>query len=364
MLEGGSGMRNAAIKTVTLGLCVALLVSCQCSVSAEPYTFTNTSGQWTTTCNLEEPQGFTGDIYQYQYKQQTKQAQSLQDSLSSALQSSLTFTSNVDNKAHLYSRKEIAMTVPTFVSNRALLTDEEQALTEAFAEGLQRAGFACCAEPYLCAKLDTVYQEASESAIGQLPDWSTYERRLHSGNGDSIFTQDDTLVVFAAEVNGYPILPSLFGDYSDSDVPMFALAVIQQGQIVYVEIGCSYEITKERKVESTLVDWRTAADTAMQKALTTWQPALDSLSTQNTAGFDYAGFFEKYQPSFTLSAESMQACYYASNGILRPGWQVHFVLTVHLENADGLMPADIHHYLPEVVRYSYVVDALTGDVVI
>ncbi len=274
----------------------------------------------------------------------------------------LTLTANVDNSALLDSKADVTISVPTFVSEECALTETEQTMTEQFAEGLNAAGFSCYAEPYLCAKLSTVYQESNESVMGLLPDWTTYESRMHSGNGASIFTQDDVLVVLAAEVNGYPILPTLFGNFSDSDVPMFALAVLQQEQVAYVEIGCSYEITKERKIESALVDWKSAVDTAMQKALNTWQPAFDSLENQNASGFDYAGFFEAYQPSFTLSTDSIQACYYASNGILRPGWQVNFALTVNLENADALTPEEIHHYLPEVVRYSYVVDALTGDV--
>ena len=342
---------------------LALFMTFTTSAFADSYTFTTSSGRWTTTCDLEEPQGFSGDLYQYQYKQQTDTAQTLQDSLSSALQSPLTFTANIDNSAHLYSKEDVTISVPTFVSEGYTLTETEQTLTEQFAEGLNAAGFFCYAEPYLCAKLSTVYQESNESVMGLLPDWTTYESWMHSGNGDSIFAQDDVLAVFAAEVNGYPILPKLFGDFIDSDVPMFALAVIQQDQVAYVEIGCSYEITKERKIESALVDWKTAVDAAMQKALNTWQPAFNSLENQNASGFDYAGFFEAYQPSFTLSADSIQACYYASNGILRPGWQVNFVLTVSLENADALTPEEIHHYLPEVVRYSYVVDALTGDVV-
>lgn len=275
----------------------------------------------------------------------------------------MTFTTNVDNSAHLFSKTDVSISVPTFVSDDAALTEAEQALTTQFADGLNTAGFSCFGNPYLCAKLSTVFQESNESAIGSLPDWTTYESRLHSGNGASIFTQEDVLVVLATEVNGYPILLQLFGNFSDSDAPMFALAVIQQNQIVYIEIGCSYEITKERKIESSLVHWKSAVDTAMQKALNTWQPALDSLATQNTAGFDYAGFFDAYQPSFTLSTDSVQACYYASNGILRPGWQVNFVLTVNLENADVLTQADIHHYLPEVVRMTYVVDAMTGEAV-
>lgn len=343
---------------------LALFIIVSISALADSYTFTTSSGRWTTVCNLEEPAGFSGEIYQYQYKQQTKKAQTLQDSLSSALQSPLMFTANVDNSAHLYSKTDVSISVPTFVSDDAALTEAEQTLTAQLAEGLNSAGFPCYENPYLCAKLSTVFQEANESAIGSLPDWATYESRLHSGNGTSIFTQDDVLVVLAAEVNGYPILPQMFGNYSDSDVPMFALAVIQQEQIVYIEIGCSYEITKERKIESSLVEWKSAVDTAMQKALNTWQPAFDSLATQNTAGFDYAGFFDAYQPSFTLSTDSIQACYYASNGILRPGWQVNFVLMVNLENADELTPAEIHHYLPERVRMTYVVDAMTGEAVV
>ena len=39
------------------------------------------------------------------------------------------------------------------------------------------------------------------------------------------------------------------------------------------------------------------------------------------------------------------------------------MLTVNLENADALTQDDIHHYLPEVVRMTYVVDAMTGEAV-
>lgn len=357
-------MKNVTTKILIFSLCIGLLLSPQCIALADAYAFTNESGRWTTTCNLEEPAGFSGEIYQYQYQQQMKKAQTLQDSLSSALQSPLTLTANVDNSAHLYSKTDVSISAPTFVSKNDTLTGAEQTLTAQLVEGLNSAGFPCYENPYLCAKLSTAFQEANESAIGSLPDWTTYESWLHSGNGASIFTQDDVLVVLAAEVNGYPILPQMFGNYSDSDVPMFALAVIQQEKIVYIEIGCSYEMTKERKIQSSLVGWKTAVDTAMQKAMNTWQPALDSLATQNTAGFDYAGFFDAYQPSFTLSTDSIQACYYAGNGILRPGWQVNFVLTVNLENADELTPAEIHHYLSESVRMTYVVDAMTGEAVV
>lgn len=95
-------MKRAMIKVIIFSLCAVLLLSHQCVSFADLYTFTTSSGRWTTTCDLEEAVGFGSEIYQYQYKQQTKKAQTLQDSLSSALQSLVTFTTNVDNSAHLF----------------------------------------------------------------------------------------------------------------------------------------------------------------------------------------------------------------------------------------------------------------------
>lgn len=78
-------MTRAIIKVLIFSLCTVFLLAHQCISLADPYTFTTSSGRWTTTCDLEEPAGFDSEIYQYQYKQQTKKAQTLQDSLLSAL---------------------------------------------------------------------------------------------------------------------------------------------------------------------------------------------------------------------------------------------------------------------------------------
>lgn len=346
-------------------LIIALLLCQLCLIPvsrAASYEVNQQDGNWCILCSLEAPASFEGELYQYQYTQQKANMPQLREQLSTVYQGNLQADTGY-NPSFVFSDAPLNFSVPAFVSQEAIPTPEEQETITRLMQAMNSSDFHSADQPFLCASLETMLSEFNENTIGLLFDWERYAQAMRNGNQTFAPAPEDLLVVLVPEINGYPILPMLKGSYSDADVPMYVKAVLQQSKVGYLEIGCSYQIVKQRLIESKLIDWQTAIDTALNHGHSGFKSAFDAMATLQDAHFDYPAFFAAYQPSFALEADGVRACYYASSSVLRPAWQVNLTLSISLQNDAELTPQERHAYLPEKLRICYIVDAMTGEIV-
>ncbi len=334
------------------------------SASAESYQFDSTPDpDWHIHCSLEAPEPFADELYQYKYRQQKAEPQNMGAQLSAALEKQLSLTVDECSKSHVFSGKSAMMLlIPDFVTTDTVPSEAQRRVMERFRQGLEDAGFHPDSKPYLCISLEDLMHRRNAKAMGLLQDWPTFAWGICSESSVEP-AEDDLMVVYAAQINGYPILPALSGNFSDADVPMYGLMLVQQEQPGYVEIGCSYEIIKERRIDATPIDWKAAVDSAFQEAYKTWKPAFDARAISKEGFRDYEAFFTSYSPSFELSAHSVKLCYVAQDRVLSPAYQVNLVLQVHLAQDEGLSPEERHKYVPETLPITYVIHAMTGDIV-
>lgn len=330
---------------------------------AEQYPIYSTDGRWNKTCDLEAPEDFRNELYQYQYVQQKADTTRIQSLFTALYDASLAFKPDRENPSHIYLGDALMISIPTFVSQPTEPTEPEYHVIAQLEQGLSEAGFHPYKQPYLCASLNTLLQETNEGIMGRTFDWTRYLASICNESTAILPEIDDLVVVFVPEIDGYPVTPQLLGHYTETAVPMYAYALIRQDTVLYMDIGCAYEITKERRIETELVSWQSAVDTAMAYAENQWRQGFEAMATVRTENLDYPGFFAAYQPLFSLEAKRVTSCYYGSGGILRPAYQIDVALTITLENDEELTAQGRHSYLPEVLRYTYIVDAMTGDVV-
>lgn len=336
-----------------------------CSLStafAETYQDSREDGNWKVSWNLEAPESFQDELYQYQYVRQEADLKQFSEQLSPLLGERMALKTGTQNPSHLYADESMYnLGIPDFVSQEALPSAAEQTVIDSLAQRLEQCGFPCFAQPYVCATLETLRCDENDMVMGKVDDWASYQSLICGENTSAQPEKEDVFVVFAPQINGYPIVPRLIGDYSDSDIPMFALALIREDTLRYLDIGCAYEIKKEKPIEASPIDWKAAVRETAARREQMWRRAFDALAADQTEGFDYPSFFETYRPSYELEVKRVRACYYGNGKVLRPAYQIDTAVTVRLENAEALTEAEWHHYLPKVIRTTYVVDAITGE---
>lgn len=323
---------------------------------AESYQFDSTpDAAWRLHGDLEAPEPFAEELYQYKYRQQKADPQAIGAQLSAALEKQLSFTVDECSKSHVFSGKSAMMLlIPDFVTTDTVPSEAQQHVMEQFRQGLEEAGFHPDSKPYLCVSLEALMQRRNAKAMGLLVDWPSFAWGISSESSVEP-AENDLMVVYTAQIDGYPILPELSGNFSDADVPMYALMLLQQEQPGYVEMGCSYEIIKENRLEATPISWTAAVDSAIQEVYKEMKPAFDAKQREDEA------FFASYPPSFELSAHSVRLCYVARDGVLSPAYQVNLVLQIHLAQDEGLSPEERHRYVPEIMPFTMVIHAITGD---
>lgn len=351
-------------KSIFLWLLAGLiLLTFLCSLSAawaETFESSREDGNWKVFWHLEAPESFQDKLYQYQYVRRKADAKPLNKQLAPLL-GERTLTVGRHSPSHLYLDSPMMLSIPAFVSREAIPSAAEQAVMDSLAQNLAQGGFPCSARPYVCATLETLRCDLNDAVMGLVENWASYQRGICNENQSAQPEQDDLLVVFAPEINGYPIVPRLIGNYKDSDVPMFALALIRDDTVRYLEMGCAYDIKKEKLLEAAPVDWKAAVEQTAANKERIWRSAFDSKAAEQSPNWDYPSFFAAYNPSFELEVTRVRACYYGNGKVLRPAYQIDTTVTVRLENAEALTEAEWHHYLPKVIRTSYVVDAITGE---
>ena len=350
----------------TLKKAIAFLLACGCLLSclaaaAENYEFDRQDANWHTHWNLEAPKGFGGEIAVYRYKQRRKNEGQVRKQMADAFGNPvLSAKPNLD--VHLCAGNHTQDSLPDFVSSPAVPSAPEQAAIDRFRQILNENGFSC-GQPYLCATAETLFNEWNQETMGILTDWDFYVSASRCECYDYTILPGDLLVEFAPEISRVPVLPQLIGNTGEFALPMFALALVREDTVSYMEYGGSFEIVKEEPVTTDPVDWKTAVDLALDYSYEeTWKSMFRFGKEFLSIGLDYPWFFETYRPFFDLKTERVAACYYAENGKLHPAWQVCMVLDVFLENSEGLSPETRHRYVPEVMRREFIVDAVTREV--
>lgn len=353
------------LSMMLLALCVITTTQSMKYACAESYVIDkDINDQWQVYCDLEQPEQFNTDLYQYAYTQKSAvvEKNSINNGILSTFGWAQTLTADSQAKAFMFSGDSALMLrIPNFIeresSNESISLDSANDLLGILKSSL----FHPYDRPYLQTTLFELYQSERREAIGLLESWENYTRLAQNGNSRVTIEENDMLYIYVPEIDGYPIVPQLFGSVSDSDVPMYALVLLHEHQPLYMEMGCSYEIAKQRAINETPISWKTAIDFATNEVYKQWEPAWSAMSTLNEGNFNYVAFWQTYSPRFVIRVASVHPCYYARNNVLRPGWQVNIVLEINLSNDDLLAPEDRHHYVPEVTNITYVFDAITGE---
>lgn len=338
------------------------------SVAEETYIIDKTiSDNWHIYCALCQPDGFGTEIYQYAYTQ--KKASDEVDAVNQQLKSTFvqapTLTTDPLCRSFMYSNTGVYMLdFPSPILNQTSCAQVSQALTEKLLGILEHSSFQPYHIPYIQSSFLELYQYRNLGGPGKLYSWDEHIRSCLNSSAGLQPEAEDLLLVFVPEINGYPIVPVLLGNFLDTDVPMYSLMLLREDQPYYMEIGCSHEISKQRLIEEPTIPWTTAVDMAVDAACQQWKPAWDAMAQMRDESFDYPAFWRAYNPQFTLRVHSVQTSYYARNQVLRPCWQVELALEINLSNDENLTSAERHSYLPEMISMTYIIDAVTGEKVV
>lgn len=359
--EGGVDMCSKA-KIIQAITAVIVSIFLMPLASAEEYQFSRCDENWKVTGYLLAPKSFQENLYQYQYVQQNANVEELNEKIKMVYSETMVLNQDRENSSHVYTGKTMMLSIPTFISQELYTIDGHMVINQ-FLDFLNDCRFSSDVQPYLCATLDTLRHEMNNSAIGRILDWASYQYVICNENQDLQLQPEDIVAVFAPSISDYPILPQLYGNYKDNAIPMFALIIIHNNTVRYIEIGCSYDVKREKLIETKPIDWKAAVDEAINYCEHQWRQAFDSMATIQVEGLDYAAFYATYHPSFEIKAEQIRACYYGKDNILSPAFQINLTLSVYLENDDNLTITERHRFMPEEIRCSYVIDAITGEIV-
>lgn len=69
--------------------------------------------------------------------------------------------------------------------------------------------------------------------------------------GVATLNGSEIVVVIVAEIDGYPIIPTLLGSYSDDDVPIYTRILLDERELLYLDMGCSYVVEASNTVNAT-----------------------------------------------------------------------------------------------------------------
>lgn len=338
-----------------LSICLVLCPVFSCAAVAEQTLSIHQQpfSDWDVVCELTAPQGFAGNLMQYRYRKSGFDGIAAQ--VSGGIQAAFAGSS-----PRLLPPGAMSLLLPS--CPRSVQQDAAHAMPcrNRLRQALQTAGFRPAEAPFLFATLADLETCHRQHIIGRL--YTPEEFLARCGTGIPL-ALTDFLLLWVPEVDGYPIVPMLFSDASEQDVPMYAAMVIRDGEPLCLEVCGTYELTECAALGEAVIPWDDAIDRALVHTLSLYQPAMASMARVREAGFDYPAFWQAHTPAFLLRAESVQTAYYARGGLLRPCWYVELSLTVQLTAAETLTTQGWHSYLPEVLRIACCVDAITGQIV-
>ncbi|MGN0778451.1 MAG: hypothetical protein ACI4MJ_04820 [Aristaeellaceae bacterium] len=308
---------------------------------------------WCVVCELTVPQGFAGQLMQYRYRQ--RGFDDIAAQVSGGIQAAFDGSS-----PQLLPPGTMSLLLPTCPLGARQDAAHCMLCRNQLRQALQTAGFRPAEAPFLCATLAELETCHRQNTIGRL---NTPEQWLACCNTGIPLSLTDALLLWVPEADGYPIVPMLFSDASEQDVPMYAAMVLRDDEPLCLEVGGTCELIDSVPLGEAVIPWDDAVERALDYALGLYQPAMASMARVREAGFDYSSFWQAHTPTFILRAESVQTAYYARRNLLQPCWYVGLSLTVQLTGTDALTPQNWHSYLPEVLQIACCVDAITGEIV-
>ena len=311
--------------------------------------------RWQIECSIERVEEFVEPLYEYRCHQ--GQGAGIVDRLNQQLDGIILRVGSVD-KSMMYSGDRPCDTFLDAVTGAPLSEQQEQLLADVMA-CLEQAGWAAHAVPYGQGSLKEHVARRMARCIGLL----SSETELLEASFSAVpgVRGDEQLIVLAGDVDGYPIVPELFGDFSDSDVPCYAQLLLGEDRILHLDVGCGYVIEQSTLLSGTPIVMDEAVQTALRHAYQEWQTAWSAMAMEKNKAIDYPAFWAAYDPQFILRVTGAQACYYAMNGKLRPCWRVDCQVAVQLSNDEQLTAQERHRYTYETLNISYYVDAMSGE---
>lgn len=324
---------------------------------------------WRMKCMVESSESFEPPLNQYKFHQEQGPniMEDLNQSLKDAFGESFSMHAGVEEGAlsWLYSGPAAYtnLGLPSFMPLRVSLSEQQLSLIEACRQSLQVAGWHPDNTLYVQSSLEALYQRYYQAAMGSLQTEEEYLKALTQNEGVAALNGSEMVIVIAAEIDGYPIVPTLLGSYSDDDVPIYARMLLDESKLLYMDIGCSYVLEASNTVDATPLAYEDAVKIAAQHGYQQWQMAWAAMASETAGGFDYPQFWQAYDPHFVLRIVRAVPSYYAKNNILSRGWQIDCEIEVLLSHDDTLTDEERHTYVPEIITISYIIDAFTGDMI-
>lgn len=325
--------------------------------------------RWRIECVAEGDHSFQGPLNQYKFHQEQglNIIEDLNQSLKDAFGESFSMHAGVEEGAPSWLYSDPAaytnLGLPSFMPLRVSLSEQQLSIIEACRQSLQDAGWHPDDTLYVQSSLEALYQRHYRATMGNLQTKEEYLRAMMQHEGVATLNGSEIVVVIAAEIDGYPIVPTLLGSYSDDDVPIYARILLGEDELLYLDLGCSYVLEASNTVDATPLAYEDAVKIAAQHGYQQWQMAWAAMASETAGGFDYLQFWQAYDPHFVLRIVRAVPSYYAKNNILSPGWQIDCEIEVLLSHDDALTDAERHAYVPEMITASYIIDAFTGDIV-
>lgn len=325
--------------------------------------------RWRIECVAEGDQSFQGSLNQYKFHQEQSFniIEDLNQSLKDAFGESFSMHTGVEEGAPswLYSGPAAytSLGLPSFMPLRVSLSEQQLSIIEACRQSLQDAGWHPDDTLYVQSSLEALYQRHYRATMGNLQTKEEYLRAMMQHEGVATLNGSEIVVVIVAEIDGYPIIPTLLGSYSDDDVPIYTRILLDERELLYLDMGCSYVVEASNTVHATPLAYKDAVKIAAQHGYQQWQMAWAAMASETAGGFDYPQFWQAYDPHFVLRIVRAVPSYYAKNNILSPGWQIDCEIEVLLSHDDTLTDEERHAYVPEIITASYIIDAFTGDIV-
>lgn len=342
------------------------LLSCHGAVADEPMDAASlglpSDSRWTIECDAAIEVGFTGSLNEYRVHQVlgSDMVDRLNERLAGALHERISMQVGELDRSRMYSGNMACAVLLDHFNGRPL-SEEQEKLLGACLVCLEEAGWHPHDVPYAGGALLEWFQRKCAMTMGRLDTCEEYLQRVAPQG--SMPDGDMQLLVLAADIDGYPVVPSLFGDFADTDVPYYAELLMNGDEVLYLDVGCSYVIDQSIPLQGEPITGEEALRTALCHAYQQWQQAWAAMAGERDEVFDYPSFWQAYDPHFILRVVDVWPCYYAREGILRPCWQVDCRIDVLLSNDENLSDEERHRYVPARMDVSYDVDAYRGEII-
>ena len=220
--------------------------------------------RWRIECVAEGDHSFQGPLNQYKFHQEQglNIIEDLNQSLKDAFGESFSMHTGVEEGAPswLYSGPAAytSLGLPSFMPLRVSLSEQQLSIIETCRQSLQDAGWHPDDTLYVQSSLEALYQRHYRATMGNLQTKEEYLRAMMQHEGVATLNGSEIVVVIVAEIDGYPIIPTLLGSYSDDDVPIYTRILLDERELLYLDMGCSYVVEASNTVNATPLAYKDA----------------------------------------------------------------------------------------------------------